>query len=75
MVSNYRYYSFKEIHFKGTVPYVVFLMTVVLLVVIAQRPHEVLLTMCLVYASSGPAIGIYKKFLSQRRKTEAKDSA
>jgi CDP-diacylglycerol---serine O-phosphatidyltransferase len=75
MVSNYRYYSFKEIHFKGTVPYVVFLMTVVLLVVIAQRPHEVLLAMCLVYASSGPAIGIYKKFLSHRRKTETKDSA
>ncbi|MDO9521759.1 MAG: CDP-diacylglycerol--serine O-phosphatidyltransferase [Pseudohongiella sp.] len=75
MVSNYRYYSFKEIHFKGTVPYVVFLMTVVLLVVIAQRPHEVLLTMCLVYALSGPAIGIYKKFLSHRRKTETKDVA
>lgn len=73
MVSNYRYYSFKEIHFKGTVPYVVFLMTVVLLVVIAQRPHEVLLTMCLVYASSGPAIAIYKKYLSRRHKTENKD--
>ncbi|MBU2098113.1 MAG: CDP-diacylglycerol--serine O-phosphatidyltransferase [Gammaproteobacteria bacterium] len=70
MVSNYRYYSFKEIHFKGTVPYVVFLMAVVLLVVIAQRPHEVLLTMCLVYACSGPAIAIYKKYLSRRSKTE-----
>jgi CDP-diacylglycerol--serine O-phosphatidyltransferase len=73
MVSNYRYYSFKEIHFKGTVPYVVFLMTVVLLVVIAQRPHEVLLAMCLVYASSGPAIAIYKKFVSRRQKTESSD--
>jgi CDP-diacylglycerol--serine O-phosphatidyltransferase len=73
MVSNYRYYSFKEIHFKGTVPYVVFLMTVVLLVVIAQRPHEVLLAMCLVYASSGPAIAIYKKFVSRRQKIESSD--
>lgn len=73
MVSNYRYYSFKEIHFKGTVPYVVFLMTVVLLVVIAQRPHEVLLTMCVVYASSGPAIAIYRKLVSRRLKTESKE--
>lgn len=72
MVSNYRYYSFKEIHFKGTVPYVVFLMTVVLLVVIAQRPHEVLLSMCLVYACSGPAIAIYKKYLSRRHKAHGK---
>ena len=74
MVSNYRYYSFKEIHFKGTVPYVVFLMTVVLLVVIAQRPHEVLLSMCLVYACSGPAIAIYKKYLSRRHKAHDKDA-
>lgn len=71
MVSNYRYYSFKEIHFKGTVPYVVFLMAVVLLVVIALRPHEVLLAMCLVYASSGPAISIYRKLSSRRGKIES----
>ncbi len=70
MVSNYKYYSFKEIHFKGTVPYVVFVMTVVLLVVIAQRPHEVLLTMCVVYASSGPAIAIYRKLVSRKRKAD-----
>ena len=70
MVSNYKYYSFKDIHFKGTVPYVVFVMTVVLLVVIAQRPHEVLLTMCVVYASSGPAIAIYRKLVSRKRKAD-----
>lgn len=75
MVSNYRYYSFKEIHFKGTVPYVVFVIMVVLLVVIAQRPHEVLLTMCVVYASSGPAIAIYRKLLSRKRKAEVKGSS
>jgi len=74
MVSNYRYYSFKEIHFKGTVPYVVFLMAVVLLVVIAQRPHEVLLTMCVVYALSGPVIAMYRKVSARKRKT-GRDSA
>ncbi|MDX1491970.1 MAG: CDP-diacylglycerol--serine O-phosphatidyltransferase [Pseudohongiellaceae bacterium] len=67
MISNYRYYSFKEIHFKGTVPYVVFLMAVVLLVVIAQNPHEVLLGMCFVYALSGPSIGLYRKFIAPKK--------
>ena len=75
MVSNYRYYSFKEIHFKGTVPYVVFLMAVVLLVVIAQRPHEVLLSMCVVYAMSGPVISLYRKISARKRKTESDPAA
>lgn len=61
MISNYKYFSFKELHFKGTVPYMVFIFTVVLLVVIAQNPHEVLLTLCIIYALSGPAIGLYRK--------------
>ncbi|MGJ8690138.1 MAG: CDP-diacylglycerol--serine O-phosphatidyltransferase [Gammaproteobacteria bacterium] len=75
MISNYRYYSFKEIHFRGTVPYVVFLMAVVLLVVIAQRPHEVLLSMCLVYAMMGPVIWIYKRLKSKPRKSMKEPSA
>jgi len=66
MISNYKYYSFKEIHFKGTVPYVVFVMAVVLLVVIAQRPHDVLLAICVVYVASGPAIAIYRKLGSRK---------
>jgi CDP-diacylglycerol--serine O-phosphatidyltransferase len=70
MVSNYRYSSFKEIHFKGTVPYVVFLMAVVLLVVIAQRPHEVLLAMCLFYVASGPLMALYRKLNLRKRKTD-----
>jgi CDP-diacylglycerol--serine O-phosphatidyltransferase len=74
MVSNYRYYSFKEIHFKGTVPYVVFLMAVVLLVVIAQKPHEVLLTICVFYAASGPLIALYRKLNSRRHKTDQSGS-
>ena len=45
MISNYRYVSFKEIDFKGTVPYLFFVAAVVLLVVIAQNPHETLLFM------------------------------
>lgn len=68
MISNYRYYSFKEIHFRGTVPYAVFLLAVVLLVVIAQNPHEVLLSMCFIYAITGPIIWAYKRVKSKSRK-------
>jgi len=67
MISNYRYYSFKEIHFKGTVPYAVFLLLVILLVVIAQNPHEVLLAMCVVYAMSGPLISLYRVMKRSRQ--------
>ena len=61
MISNYEYFSFKELHFKGTVPYMVFVFAVVLLVVVAQNPHEVLLSMCVIYALSGPLTWVYKR--------------
>jgi len=61
MISNYRYLSFKEMHLKGTVPYVVFVLLVGLLVLVAQYPHEVLLAMCVTYASSGPVGWLYRR--------------
>ncbi|MFM1895051.1 MAG: hypothetical protein RLZZ385_125 [Pseudomonadota bacterium] len=67
MISNYKYYSFKEMHFRGTVPYMVLVLLVVLLVLIAQNPHEVLLTMCVVYATSGPLVWLYRRHLSPAR--------
>ena len=61
MVSNYRYFSFKEMHFKGTVPYVVFLLVVAVFVLIAQNPQETLLAMCVLYALSGPVLWVYRR--------------
>ena len=61
MISNYRYFSFKVLQFKGTVPYMVFLLAVVLLAVVAQNPHEVLWSMCIIYASLGPIGWIYRR--------------
>ena len=61
MISNYRYFSFKVLNVKGTVPYMVLLLTLALLVVIAQNPQELLLAMCLIYAASGPAAWFYRK--------------
>ena len=77
MVSNYRYFSFKEMNLKGTVPYVVFLMFVALLVLIAQNPHETLLGMCVLYALSGPVLWIYRRQgrSSGQSGTQAADAA
>lgn len=61
MISNYRYFSFKVLNVKGTVPYMVLLLTLALLVVVAQNPQELLLAMCLIYAASGPAAWFYRK--------------
>jgi len=71
MISNYKYFSFKELQFKGTVPYMVFVFVVILLVVVAQNPHEVLLTMSIVYALSGPIMWVYNK---QPGKTVAQEA-
>ncbi len=61
MISNYHYFSFKELNFKGRVPYVVFVMAVVLLVVVAQNPHEMIFIMAVTYAASGPLIWLYRR--------------
>lgn len=64
MVSNLRYHSFKEIDFKGHVPFVSVLVIVLLFSIIAWDPPVVLFTLFLLYALSGPALWLryrYKK--------------
>jgi|TARA_X000001036_G_scaffold173992_1_gene164657 CDP-diacylglycerol--serine O-phosphatidyltransferase len=73
MISNYQYFSFKELSFKGTVPYMVFVFTIVLLVVIAQNPHEMLFSICVIYALSGP-IGWIRKQIKGKRQTQSEGS-
>jgi len=68
MISNYRYFSFKELNFKGTVPYMVFVFTIVLLVLIAQNPYEMLLIMCALYATSGPIGWLYRTQFKNKAK-------
>ncbi len=54
MVSNIRYYSFKEIDFKGKVPFLYLLVMVILLVAVAINPELVLLTAFGIYGLLGP---------------------
>jgi len=59
MVSNLRYYSFKEIDFKGKVPFLYILVTIILFVAIAANPAIVLFAGFSIYALSGPALTLF----------------
>lgn len=54
MVSNFRYHSFKDVNWRDKVSFVTILLVVLIFVVIAARPAEMLLLIFLLYACSGP---------------------
>lgn len=54
MVSNFRYSSFKEVDWKGKVNFLVVLIIVLVFVIIASSPENVLLVIFTLYACSGP---------------------
>jgi CDP-diacylglycerol---serine O-phosphatidyltransferase len=54
MVSNIKYYSFKDLDLKGRVPFVAILAVVLLFAVVFSDPPRILLIIFLAYAASGP---------------------
>lgn len=56
MVSNFRYSSFKEIDFKGRVPFVATIIMMLSLGFIMMQPSAILFSLFLAYAISGPVI-------------------
>ncbi len=56
MVSNFRYSSFKEIDFKGKVPFVATIIVMLSLAFIMIQPPATLFLLFLAYAISGPVI-------------------
>jgi len=54
MVSNIRYYSFKELDLRGRVPFVAGLVVVLLFVLVSTDPPKVLFIAFALYALSGP---------------------
>ncbi|EXF43513.1 phosphatidylserine synthase [Pseudomonas sp. BAY1663] len=63
MVSNIKYYSFKDLDLKGRVPFVAILVVVLVFAVVFSDPPRVLLLIFLAYAASGPV-----QFLMQLRR-------
>ncbi len=54
MVSNVKYYSFKDLNFFSRKPFMSFVLIVVIMIVIAAEPQITLFTFALGYALSGP---------------------
>lgn len=73
MVSNIRYYSFKQFDLRGRVPFIVILIVVALFALIAIKPPLVLLAMAGAYAVSGPILTLFAlhKHRLARKTTEA----
>lgn len=67
MVSNIRYYSFKEIDFKGKVPFIYLLLVVIAFVFIAANPAIVLLIVFVSYALSGPIWWLWARYRWYRK--------
>ncbi len=69
MVSNVRYYSFKDLDFKGKVPFLYVLLIVIAFVAIAVNPTWMVFIGSLIYALSGPLQTLYvlHRMRKQRR--------
>jgi CDP-diacylglycerol--serine O-phosphatidyltransferase len=70
MVSNFRYYSFKDFDLKNKVPFIVILFVVLSFVLISVDPPLILLFASLGYALSAPLFYVYR--LRGRRSTPPK---
>ncbi len=69
MVSNVRYFSFKNLNLKNRVPFVWVLLVVFVFVLISIDPAQVLFSIFACYAISGPVITLYG--LRKRRNRKA----
>ena len=71
MVSNFPYYSFKDIDFKGKVPFFVIIVMMLVISFITAKPQNVLFPLALCYAASGTVVTL---FMRRRKRRMAKKS-
>lgn len=72
MVSNVRFYSFKELDLKGRVPFVAILVVVLVFVLVSSDPPLILFLCFLCYAASGPVMTL---LLIRKRRAERRSAA
>lgn len=73
MISNIRYYSFKQIDFKGKIPFLYLIFIVILFVAIAADPSLMIFAGFGIYALSGPVQTLIQ--LHQVRRARKKERA
>jgi CDP-diacylglycerol--serine O-phosphatidyltransferase len=72
MVSNLPYQNFKQVNFKGRVPFIAILTVLFVLVGIAIDPPKVLFFMFLIYSLSAPVIFLYPQWAKRRTPKKSK---
>jgi len=60
MVSNIKYYSFKDLNFFSRKPFMTFVLIILVLIVIVLEPHIMLFVIALSYSLSGPVWMLFK---------------
>lgn len=60
MVSNIKYYSFKDLNFFSRKPFMSFVLIVLILIIVAAEPQVMIFTFSLGYSLSGPACALVK---------------
>ena len=61
MVSNFFFYSFKEVNFKGRVPFIALLLVVLAFAFASIDPPKILFLVFLLYSLSGPLFSILRR--------------
>lgn len=74
MVSNFRYYSFKDINLRGKVPFVAILAIVLIFVLYSLDTPTMLFMTFLLYAISGPVVTAVMRRHSPEQKTPSQQS-
>ena len=74
MVSNVLYRSFKDIDFRGKVPFITVVLIMLVFVLISMNPAYVLLILFVSYAASGPILSLRHLVRKKRQKHSAVDS-
>ncbi len=62
MVSNIKYYSFKDIDLKNKVPFITIVSAVSIIIVVSSQPAVILFTFFLGYVLSGPLMALHRYF-------------
>lgn len=70
MVCNLKYYSFKDVDFRGRVPFAMILVVIVVMGVIFLDPPKVILGALGVYALSGPILSV-RRWLRRRGRSQS----
>ena len=68
MVSNIKYYSFKDLNFFSRKPFMTFVLIIFVLVVIVLEPHIMLFVIAFGYSLSGPVWMLFKIAKKQNQK-------